>query len=28
LALVQMPVGKPIRLPEGFPATLAFGDLA
>jgi YbgC/YbaW family acyl-CoA thioester hydrolase len=28
LALVQMPVGKPVRLPEGFPATLAFGNLA
>jgi YbgC/YbaW family acyl-CoA thioester hydrolase len=28
LALVQMPAGKPVRLPEGFPATLAFGDLA
>jgi YbgC/YbaW family acyl-CoA thioester hydrolase len=27
LALVQMPAGKPIRLPEGFPASLAFGDL-
>jgi YbgC/YbaW family acyl-CoA thioester hydrolase len=27
LALVQMPVGKPIRLPEGFPSTLAFGDI-
>jgi acyl-CoA thioesterase FadM len=25
LALVQMPAGKPVRLPEGFPATLAFG---
>jgi YbgC/YbaW family acyl-CoA thioester hydrolase len=24
LALVQMPVGKPVRLPAGFPATLAF----
>ena len=28
LALVQMPAGKPVRLPEGFPATLAFGDFA
>jgi YbgC/YbaW family acyl-CoA thioester hydrolase len=27
LALVQMPAGKPIRLPDGFPASLAFGDL-
>jgi YbgC/YbaW family acyl-CoA thioester hydrolase len=24
LALVQMPAGKPVRLPAGFPATLAF----
>jgi YbgC/YbaW family acyl-CoA thioester hydrolase len=27
LALVQMPAGKPVRLPEGFPASLALGDL-
>ena len=27
LALVQMPAGKPIRLPERFPASLALGDL-
>ena len=26
LALVQMPAGKPVRLPDGFPATLAFGS--
>lgn len=28
LALVRMPSGKPVRLPEGFPATLAFGQSA
>jgi YbgC/YbaW family acyl-CoA thioester hydrolase len=28
LALVRMPSGKPVRLPEGFPATLAFGSAA
>jgi acyl-CoA thioesterase FadM len=28
LALVQMPAGKPVRLPDGFPATLAFGSAA
>jgi len=27
LALVQMPAGKVVRLPEGFPASLALGDL-
>jgi YbgC/YbaW family acyl-CoA thioester hydrolase len=25
LALVQMPSGKPVRLPAGFPATLSLG---
>jgi len=25
LALVQMPAGKPVRLPAGFPASMAFG---
>ncbi len=28
LALVRMPSGKPVRLPERFPATLAFGSAA
>jgi YbgC/YbaW family acyl-CoA thioester hydrolase len=28
LALVRMPSGRPVRLPEGFPATLAFGSEA
>lgn len=28
LALVRMPSGKPVRLPEGFPATLAFSSEA
>jgi 4-hydroxybenzoyl-CoA thioesterase/acyl-CoA thioester hydrolase len=26
LALVQMPSGKPVRLPSGFPASLALGQ--
>ena len=26
LALVQMPSGKPVRLPENFPATLSLAD--
>lgn len=26
LALVQMPSGKPVRLPAGFPATLSLGS--
>lgn len=28
LALVRMPSGKPVRLPDGFPASLAFGVIA
>jgi YbgC/YbaW family acyl-CoA thioester hydrolase len=28
LALVKMPEGRPVRLPAGFPATLALDDLA
>ena len=27
LALVQMPSGKPVRLPAGFPATLSLGAM-